>query len=61
LSQINNAEPPVSEAASNTALMAQIDAGVVRSPMDEQARHPPQEVFLDRRTGKIKFSTDAAH
>jgi hypothetical protein len=29
--------------------------------MRQESHHPSQEIFIDRRPGKIKFSADAAH
>ncbi|MDO8721207.1 MAG: hypothetical protein Q7J31_03155 [Syntrophales bacterium] len=51
----------MAETATDLPLMAQIDAGIVRPPMGQETRHPSQEVLIDRGTGKIKFSADAAH
>jgi len=61
LRQIDNAQPPVAGAATDVALMAEIDVEIVRPPMSQEIRHPSQESFIDRRPGKIKFSADAAH
>jgi len=61
LRQVDNAQPPVAETATNTALMAAIDVGIVRPPMSQEIRHPSQESFIDRRPGKIKFSADTTH
>ncbi len=59
--QIDDAEAAVAEAATDTALMTQIDAGIIRPPMRQETRHPSKEIFIDQGTREIKFSANAAH
>ncbi|MFH2074543.1 MAG: hypothetical protein ABIJ57_04225 [Pseudomonadota bacterium] len=51
----------MAETATDGALIAQIDIGIVRPAMGQKIRHPSQESFLDRGAREIKFSADAAH
>lgn len=59
--QVNDAQAPMAEAATDSPAMVQIDAKVVGPPMFHHGGHPPHEALVDLFPTEVQLTADPAH